>query len=45
MSIHVTDPDEGLSPRTSHPRFVELAPFGNDSGAAEIREFLAAAAS
>ncbi|MBP2332786.1 hypothetical protein [Corynebacterium freneyi] len=45
MSIHVTNPDEGLSPRTSHPRFVELAPegfyseidefapFGNDSGA------------
>lgn len=45
MSIHVTDPDEGLSPRTSHPRFVEFAPerfysevdefapFGNDSGA------------
>lgn len=45
MSIFLTDPDAGLSPDTSHPRFVELAPerfyseldefspFGNDSGA------------
>ena len=50
MSLYTDDPDEGLSPRTSHPRFVELAPesffdesddfspFGNDDGNDALRD-------
>ena len=50
MSLYIDDPDEGLSPRTSHPRFVELAPesffdesddfspFGNDDGNDALRD-------
>ena len=50
MKLHFDDEDEGLSPDTSHPRFVELAPesfydegndfgpFGSDDGNDTLRE-------
>ncbi len=50
MKLYIDDADEGLSPTTSHPRFVELAPasfydesdefspFGNDDGNDALRE-------
>lgn len=50
MGLYIDDPDEGLSPTTSHPKFVELgpasfydegddfSPFGNDDGNDALRE-------
>ncbi|MHA7619654.1 hypothetical protein ACX12M_14140 [Cellulosimicrobium cellulans] len=50
MTLFLDDPDEGLSPATSHPAFVslapepfydegeDLAPFGNDSGHDALRD-------
>lgn len=50
MTLYLDDPDEGLAPATSHPRFVAFAPeafydegddfspFGNDDGHDALRE-------